>query len=459
LLKVFNPSNGTLIAELKPDTPQIIALKVRTAKKAQPAWKSTDIRERIKVISKFKDLLNAQKNDLSKLLTLEVGKPIKQSRSEIEGAIGRIDFFLENAESTLKDQEVFKDPISGFREVLSRDPLGVIANISAWNYPYLVGVNVFVPALLAGNAVLYKPSEFASLTGLKITDLLHKSGVSESIFSPIIGDGKVGEELLNQNIDGVFFTGSYKTGLAISNALSGRLIKLQLELGGKDPVYVTEDVDPKIAAASIADGTFYNCGQGCCSIERIYVHEKIYDSFLAHFLQEVASFKIGLPEDEETYLGPLTRKVHQDFLMGQVNDAIKKGARLEMGGEKIKDFSDYYFAPTVITNVNHEMDLMSEETFGPLVGIQKVSSDEKAVTLMSDTSYGLTAGVYCRDERRARRLLDQVDSGTSYWNCCDRVSPRLPWAGRNHSGIGLTLGTDGILTFTKTRSWHLRPQN
>ena len=459
MLKVFNPSDSTLIAELKSDTPEIIALKVRMAKKAQPAWKATSISERIKTISKFKELLQSQKNDLAKLLTLEVGKPIRQSRNEIDGAIGRIDFFIENVEATLRDQEVFRDPTTGFREVISRDPLGVIANISAWNYPYLVGVNVFVPALLAGNAVLYKPSEFASLTGLKITDLLHKSGISESVFSPVIGDGKVGSEILNQNIDGVFFTGSYKTGLAISNALASKLIKVQLELGGKDPVYVTDNVDAKTAAASIADGTFYNNGQGCCSIERIYVHEKIYDNFLTHFLSEVASFKVGLPEDEETYLGPLTRKAHLEYLKEQVNDALKKGARLEMGGGKMKDFSDYYFEPTVLTNVNHSMDLMNEETFGPVIGIQKVSSDENALSLMMDTSYGLTAGVYCRDERRSRKILEQVDSGTSYWNCCDRVSPRLPWAGRNHSGLGLTLGTEGILTFTKSRSWHLRPQS
>jgi acyl-CoA reductase-like NAD-dependent aldehyde dehydrogenase len=226
-------------------------------------------------------------------------------------------------------------------------------------------------------------------------------------------------------------------------------------LGGKDPTYVCDDADPKVAAESLADGAMYNTGQSCCSVERIYVHERIYDAFVAAFLDTVRGFKVGDPMSEDTYIGAITRAPQLDVLDAQVADAKAKGATLLAGGMRLPGPGNWY-APTVFTNVNHSMELMREESFGPIIGIQKVAGDGEAVKLMNDTRYGLTAGVFTPDEARAKTLLAQVNAGSVYWNCCDRVSPRLPWSGHGDSGVGLTLSTYGIQTFTRPKAWHLR---
>jgi acyl-CoA reductase-like NAD-dependent aldehyde dehydrogenase len=279
--------------------------------------------------------------------------------------------------------------------------------------------------------------------------------VPKDVMQCLVGAGDVGAALLAQKIDGLFFTGSHATGQRIAVALAPRLVKLQLELGGKDPTYVRADADPKAAAESLADGAMYNTGQSCCSVERIYVHESIHDTFVQHFLATVASFKMGDPMAADTYIGAIARAPQLAVLEAQVADAVAKGATLHTGG-KARPGPGNWFEPTVLTNVNHTMELMREESFGPVIGIQKVGGDEEAVALMNDTRYGLTAGVYTPDEAVARALLARVNAGSVYWNCCDRVSPRLPWSGHGDSGIGLTLSTHGIQTFTRPKAWHLR---
>jgi acyl-CoA reductase-like NAD-dependent aldehyde dehydrogenase len=390
---------------------------------------------------------------LAAILTSEVGKPIRQSRNELVGLLGRIDFFLAESERTLAPRQVFDE--DRMREVISHEPLGVVANISAWNYPYFVGANVFVPALITGNAVLYKPSEYATLTGLEIGQLLHISGVPQDVFKVLVGSGSVGAALLAQPVDGVFFTGSYATGAKIAQIVGPRMVKLQLELGGKDPAYVCEDVDVAAAAASLADGAMYNTGQSCCSVERIYVHAKVYDAFVETFVKEVRGFTVSEPTDEAAYIGPLTRAPQLDVLDRQVADAQARGAKLLVGGHRLPGPGNW-FEPTVFSGADHTMELMRAESFGPIIGIQQVAADAEAVQLMNDTEYGLTAGVYTKDEARARRILAQVHAGSVYWNCCDRVSPRLPWSGVGHSGVGLTLSTYGIETFTRPKAWHLK---
>ncbi|MCS6972297.1 MAG: aldehyde dehydrogenase family protein, partial [Leptospiraceae bacterium] len=358
-------------------------------------------------------------------------------------------------ERTLAHEVVFTD--NAMREEIEHEPLGVIANISAWNYPWFVSSNVFIPALLAGNAVLYKPSEYALLTGQLMADWLKKSGVPDAIFGVVFGGGEAGALLVDQLVDGIFFTGSYATGQKIAQRVAGRMLKLQLELGGKDPAYVTDDVDIAFAAESTADGAMYNTGQSCCSVERLYVHEKIYPEFIAHFVETVRNYKIGDPESEDTYIGALTRgKAALDFLLAQIGDAVKRGGKILCGGKPVACAAGFFLEPTVIENADHSMALMREESFGPVIGVMKVRSDEEAIQLMNDTDYGLTAAVYCRDLERAKRILSQVKTGTAYANCCDRVSPRLPWSGRNKSGVGLTLSRYGIETFTQPKAWHLR---
>jgi acyl-CoA reductase-like NAD-dependent aldehyde dehydrogenase len=234
------------------------------------------------------------------------------------------------------------------------------------------------------------------------------------------------------------------------------MVPCQLELGGKDPVYVTDDVpDVKAAAAATADGAFYNNGQSCCAVERIYVHEKIYDSYIAEFVKEVNSWKTGDPTAPGTYIGPLTRKEQVQELEKQVADALEQGAVLMTGGKALPG-PGYYFAPTVLTNVTHNMRLMQEESFGPVIGIMKVNNDQEALELMQDTAYGLTAAVYSAGRERAASILSQVNAGTGYWNCCDRVSAAVPWSGRKHSGFGATLSHQGLRAFTRPKAWHLR---
>ena len=452
-LDIVNPADHSLVRRVEADDAASVAKRYQHARAAQPAWALRPLAERITVLSAFRELLVSRKEELAKILTQEVGKPIRQSRNELGGVIARIDFCLENAPRAVSDERVLEE--GGMTEIISHEPLGVIANISAWNYPYLVGANVFVPALLTGNAVLYKPSELATLTGLEIGRMLHEAGVPKEIFAVLVGGGDVGAALLEQEIDGVFFTGSYATGKRVAEAVASRLVKVQLELGGKDPVYVAEDVDVAKAAESLADGAFYNAGQSCCAVERIYVHAAIHDAFVEAFVANVKGFVSGAPTDEATYVGPLTRAPQIKVLEDQVADATAKGATVLTGGKALRGPGNY-FEPTVLSHVDHTMKVMRDESFGPIIGIQKVGSDAEAQTLMNDTEYGLTAGIYTTDESRAKAILRGVDAGSVYWNCCDRVSPRLPWSGVGHSGMGLTLSTYGIQAFTRTKAWHLR---
>ena len=454
-MKIRNPADGSVIADVASDSPASVRRKYAMARAAQPGWAAVPFARRLAAIRRFRERIVAMHETLARTLTREVGKPIRQSRNELTGLLGRLDFFLAESRASLRREKVYADPGQNLEEAITHEPLGVIANISAWNYPYFVGGNVFVPALVAGNAVLYKPSEYATLTGLHIAEMLHEAGVPADVFVPVPGDGAVGAALLRQPVDGVFFTGSYATGARIAAAAGRRMIRLQLELGGKDPVYVCEDVDVAAAAAGIADGAFYNTGQSCCSVERIYVHAAIHDAFVAAFVAEVRGYRSGDPMDESTYIGPLTRRPQLGVLKAQVADARRRGATLLCGGRAVKGAGNW-FEPTVLANVDHTMAVMREESFGPLIGIQKVGGDDEAVALMNDSAYGLTAAVYTRDRRRAERLLARVHAGSVYWNCCDRVSPRLPWSGVGHSGVGVTLSTYGIQAFTRPKAWHLR---
>ncbi|MBS0445049.1 MAG: aldehyde dehydrogenase family protein [Proteobacteria bacterium] len=456
MLTIVNPADGRPIRELPETSAADVATGHATARHAQPAWAARPLAERLAVLRRFRDAIVAETETLAATLTHEVGKPIRQSRNELAGLLPRLDFFLDATERALATETVFDD--AGMREEITHEPLGVVANISAWNYPYFVGANVFAPALLAGNAVLYKPSEIASQTGLRIARLLHGAGVPIDVFQTLVGAGAVGAALLEQPVDGVYFTGSVATGKKIAAACGPRLVRLQLELGGKDPSYVCDDLDAagiRNAAASLADGAMYNTGQSCCSVERIYVHERVHEAFVDAFLETVRGFVVGDPMDEATYIGPIARAPQLAVLEAQVADALAKGAVLRTGGHRL-DRPGNWFEPTVCTGVDHTMLLMRDESFGPVIGIQKVGGDAEALALMNDTSYGLTAGVYTADAARARALLGQVRAGSAYWNCCDRVSPRLPWSGVKDSGVGLTLSTYGIQAFTRPKAWHLR---
>ncbi|MBN8862456.1 MAG: aldehyde dehydrogenase family protein [Sphingobacteriales bacterium] len=453
-MNVINPATGELLATLQEDTASTLIQKYELLKEAQPQWAAESLEQRITVLQRFEQLLQQHTERLAAVLTSEVGKPLQQSVNEINGARTRIQWLTSHAAAYLQPEVMTSTDT--LEERIVYEPLGVIGNISAWNYPYLVGVNVFVPALLAGNAVLYKPSEFASLTGLEIGRLLYEAGVPEHVFQVAIGGGSTGEGMLELPLSGYFFTGSYKTGQYIYEKVAPKMVPCQCELGGKDPLYVADDVaDVAAVAAATADGAFYNNGQSCCAVERIYVQEKIYDAYVEAFVKEVKSWKMGLPTEPGVYIGALTRPAQIELLSHQIADARAKGASVLTGGEAVNGPGNY-FEPTVLVNVNHSMDLMQEESFGPIIGIMKVKDDAEAIRQMADTQYGLTAAVYSSSAGRAQQILAQLNTGTGYWNCCDRVSAALPWSGRGHSGFGATLSHAGLRAFTHPKAYHLR---
>ena len=459
VFEVVNPSTCKVIGELPEDNSEEVRAKFESLASGQKEWRAVPLAERRAMLERFNELLRLNMPALARTLTTEMGKPIAQAKNEVRATVDRVRFYLENYEKVLKEQSILDT--NALKEKVIYEPLGVVANISAWNYPYFISANVFAAALLTGNSVLYKPSEHATLTGFEITRLLYEAGVPKNAFVMATGRGETGAAVASlQGLGGLFFTGSHKTGLEIARLAAPNLVKVQLELGGKDPVYVRGDV-PNIAAAaaSIADGAFYNCGQSCCSVERVYVDKHIYREFVEHFVKNMKSFKVGDPLDTETYIGPVARQPQLPFLTSQVEDAVRKGAHASTHDADLKSSNfggGFFFPPTVLTDVNHSMSVMRDESFGPVIGIQAVSGDGEALALMKDTPYGLTASVFCKHSQDAERILRELDVGTAYWNCCDRVSPRLPWSGRKASGLGVTLGMDGLRAFVQPKGILLR---
>ena len=453
-MRIINPATEELITEIAEDTKQSVDEKFQKLKAGQVAWEARPLKERIQCMVRFNDALEKNKDELAKTLTSEMGKPLQQSYNELKGAAKRIKYFTDFSEKWLAEEWVSTE--GSDKEKIVYEPLGVIANISAWNYPYLIAMNVLIPALIGGNAVFYKPSEYSSLTGLHICKLLYQAGVPENALQPVIGKGGVGEFLLQFPLDGYYFTGSYRTGKFIAQKLAEKLVPCQLELGGKDPLYVMDDVaDIDQTAAAVLEGVVYNNGQSCCAVERVYVHEKVFDQFVDSYTRQMKKMIVGDPMNSGTEVGPLTRKEQLEFLQKQIRDAESKGAKLLGGGRQVGT-KGYFIEPAALVNVNHGMSLMREESFGPVVGIQKVKDDQEALELMQDTEYGLTAAVYSKDYQRAEALMKKMDTGTVYWNCCDRVSAALPWSGRKHSGLGTTLSYQGIRAFVQPKSYHIR---
>ncbi|WP_141733805.1 aldehyde dehydrogenase family protein [Oligoflexus tunisiensis] len=453
MLSIVNPATEEVIQEVRTPSAQDIKAAYAAAVEAQKRWADTPYLSRAKIITEFRQLLEKNSIECASVTSSEMGKPVHQAVGEIKATLMRIDWFLENTPKELAAEQVRVAP--PMIEEISYEPLGVIGNISAWNFPYFVGSNVFIPALLTGNAVLYKPSEFSTLTGLKLAHLFEEAGLPAGLFQALPGGPDVGKGLSALPLNGMFFTGSFRTGQRIAETQANRFTKVGLELGGKDPAYVCDDVDVKTAAESVADGAFYNAGQSCCAVERIYVHAKVYDEFLAHFKAFTASLVIGDPRDSKTYMGPVARQAQLEILREQVQDALDKGAQYLVKGGR-REGRGYFYEPTALIGVNHSMKIMRDESFGPIIGIQKVASDEEALALMNDNEYGLTSSVHTLDKARAIQLMKRLNSGTVYWNCCDRVSPYLPWTGRKASGMGSTLSHIGVKTFLQPKAWHLR---
>jgi acyl-CoA reductase-like NAD-dependent aldehyde dehydrogenase len=427
---------------------------VAAARDAVAEWSGRPYEVRSHALLAFRDLLLADVDALATTTARETGKPVAQGRNEVRAAAGRVEWFVEHVPGAIADRAVTASP--DLVERVTYEPAGVVAHVSAWNYPYFVALNTIAPALLVGNTVVYKPSELASLTGLRIIDLLHRAGVPREVVHVAVGGGAAGALLVDADVDVVCFTGSYATGLRVAAAAAANLTRAQLELGGKDAAYVCDDVDVARVAPAVAEGIFYNAGQSCCAIERLYVHDAIFDPFVEALVAIVRGYRVGDPADTSTDVGPLARAAQPDLLEQQVADAVAKGARVLVGGRR-PGRPGSWFEPTVLVDVDHTMRLMREESFGPVIGVQRVRDDEEARALMDDTEYGLTGAVFSDDEARAMRLLTALDTGSVYWNTSDRTSVCLPWAGRRHSGLGVSLSESGVRCLAREKAWHLRP--
>lgn len=456
-LQSLNPGSGRVMGEVAAATVGDVGTALRRAHAAQREWAAAGFAERIAVMERAAGLLRERADVLAAVLTAEMGKPLGQARGEVRATAERLIWLARNAEEAAAPREV--GVRGGVREMTEYEPLGVVANIGAWNYPYFVASNVLGAALPTGSAVLFKPSEVTPLTGHVLGELLADAGVPEGVFTVLQGGKEIGAALAGSGADGVFFTGSVAAGRSVAAAAAAapRLARVGLELGGKDAAYVRADVeDLAKAAEALADGAMYNSGQSCCSVERIFVHEDVAKEFTDALVAKVRSFVVGDPMKKDTYIGPLALTTQPDFIEGQL---AASGGKVVRGAvvHPTLAVSGSYCSPAVVVNPASDSSLMTQESFGPVVAVTSVSSDEEAVAAMDRSDFGLAASVWSADEAAARAVLERLDVGTAYWNCCDRVSPQLPWSGRRSSGVGSTLGHDGLAAMLRPKAYHLRP--
>jgi acyl-CoA reductase-like NAD-dependent aldehyde dehydrogenase len=454
-IKLKSPIDGSIYAERPVATDQAVNAAVERARAAQAGWAETPIAERGKYLLAFLEALLAMNDEIVPELAWQMGRPTRYG-GEKGGVEERTRYMVALAEKALAPYVPEDRP--GFRRYLKKEPLGVVFVIAPWNYPYLTAVNSIVPALMAGNAVILKHAAQTLLIGERFAKAFEQAGLPKGVFQNIVLNHAQTEKLLGSGkIDHVNFTGSVAGGRAIEKAAAGTFMTLGLELGGKDPAYVLPDVKLDHAVANLVDGAFYNSGQCCCGIERVYVHEKVYDEFVEGFIAETKNYVVGNPLDQATTMGPMAQARFADFIREQKAEALRKGAAAHIGMkvDNDKDGSPY-LAPEVLTNVDHQMSVMREESFGPIVGIMKVRNDEEAIALMNDSPYGLTASIWTTDTDRAAAIGDRIETGTVFMNRCDYVDPGLVWTGVKDTGKGGAMSVVGYENLTRPKSYHLR---
>ncbi|MBZ9677485.1 aldehyde dehydrogenase family protein [Mesorhizobium sp. ES1-1] len=455
-VKIISPVDGSTYAERPVATDQGVNAAVERARAAQEKWAGTPIVERGKYMLAMLEALVAMSDEIVPEIAWQMGRPVRYG-GEFSGVKERTNYMVEIAEQALKSVPA-SNPKDGFRRYVKKDPLGVVMVIAPWNYPYLTAVNTIVPALMAGNAVILKHAAQTLLVGERFQQAFDKAGLPKGIFQNVVLSHLQTEKLLGSGkIDHVNFTGSVAGGRAIERAAAGTFMTLGLELGGKDPAYVLPDAKMDHAVANLVDGAFYNSGQCCCGIERIYVHEKVYDEFVEGFIAETNNYVVGNPLEQATTMGPMAQARFADLIREQKAEALRKGASARINMKVANDRpGSPYLAPEVLTEVDHQMSVMREESFGPIVGIMKVRNDEEAIALMNDSPYGLTASIWTRDTEHAVAIGDRVQTGTVFMNRCDYLDPALVWTGVKDTGKGAGLSAIGYDNLTRPKSFHLR---
>jgi len=459
-LKTVSPVDGRVYVERAYATEDDVARALGEARRAVEAWRRIPVGERAEFCGRAVDAVVAAKDGIAEEITWQMGRPIRYAPGEVGGFEERARHMIAAAADALADQAV--DAKEGFTRFIRRQPLGAVFVIAPWNYPYLTSVNSVIPALMAGNSVILKHSAQTPLAAERYADAFRKAGLPEGVFQYLHLDHGATERVIRApEIDFVAFTGSVAGGEMVEHAAAGRFIGVGLELGGKDPAYVRADADLGHAVENLVDGAFFNSGQSCCGIERIYVHADVYDAFVDGVTALVSRYRLGDPTDPETTLGPLVKPAAADFVRAQTAAAVSAGATALIDpGAFAADGGrgSPYLAPQVLVGVDHTMEVMTEESFGPVVGIMKVTSDDEAVAMMNDSRFGLTAAVWTADEAAALRIGDRVATGTWFQNRCDYLDPALAWTGVKQSGRGCTLSALGYDHLTRPKSFHLRTE-
>jgi acyl-CoA reductase-like NAD-dependent aldehyde dehydrogenase len=456
-LRTVSPVDGRIYVERPLETAAGIHQALDAAGRAQAAWGALPLARRCEMLSRAVDAFAAKAAEIATEITWQMGRPIRHAPGEIRGFEERARYMLGVAATALAPVEPGEKP--GFKRQIKRVPLGVVAVVAPWNYPYLTAVNAVLPALIAGNAVVLKHSHQTPLCAERFLEAFAAGGVPEGVFQYLhLSHEDTARLMADSRVASVCFTGSVAGGRAVVEATAAGFATSGLELGGKDPAYVRADANMAHAIETLTDGAFFNAGQSCCGIKRIYVAAPRYDEFVSGVVGLTKEYRLGSPLDPDTTIGPVVRTAAADAVRAQVRDALARGAS-QLIDETLFAASvpgTPYLAPQVLVGVNHSMPIMREETFGPAVGIMKVASDEEAVRFMNDSEFGLTAAIFSADAARAEALGDALETGTVFLNRCDYLDPALAWTGVKNSGRGCTLSRVGFEQLTRPKSYHFR---
>jgi acyl-CoA reductase-like NAD-dependent aldehyde dehydrogenase len=456
-LRTISPVDGRLYAERTPATPEDIDAALERARAAQPKWRETPIAERAALLERFCGEFERRGAELAAGLSWQMGRPLRFAPSEVRGTLERARYMTGIAGAALADLDAGPKP--GFRRFIRREPLGVVFTVAAWNYPYLIAVNSVVPALMAGNALVLKHSAQTPLCAEAFAECFAAAGLPPGLFQVLhLEHADTERTIRDPRVDFVAFTGSVAGGRAVQRAAAERFVGVGLELGGCDPVYVRHDADLRHAIENIVDGAYFNSGQSCCGLQRIYVHESVYEPFTRGCIELIRQYRLGDPLDPQTTLGPLVRTAAADAVRAQIRAAVEVGARPAIDEREFPRSArgTPYLAPQLLLDAPAGSAVMREEIFGPVAGVMRVHSDEEAVAHMNDSAFGLTAAVWTRDAAAAERLGGEVQTGTFFLNRCDYLDPALAWVGVKDSGRGCTLSVVGYEQLTRPKSFHLR---